>query len=336
MIGFLLLRSTKANQIQTISATPQALNVEIKLDEANLQNIVLQQFDINGAPQFQKFVYTSYTLVSLFTGAEKQNAIGDPNWFLVLFLEKTDLILENDFWEPILKQWATELLSIYNYLNESKYISPEGVDHVNIPNTSNSNELNFNDIIKDRMEELRDRIKDQHQELREKININFQLESQNYEKYSLNETDQGTLSSKEKSDLNIISRIEKLTVRFNKTKVHAMDLLEKLINARNYIIKQATVLKVNEKELLEKDYEIDEKNAIIRNQKMIIEDKELLLVEKNEKLAALMVPDENNKDNLLKLKLESENLYQQLLTQKKENKILERDIVNLKKMLDLE
>ena len=171
MIGFLLLRSTVANQIQTISAAPQALNIEIKLDEANLQNTILQQFDVNGAPQFQTFVYTSYTLVGLFTGVEKQNAIGDPNWFLILFLEKSDVILENDFWEPILKQWAKELLPIYKYLNESKYKSPSGVDNVDIPVPGNPNELNFNEIIKDRLEELRDKIKDQHDELREKINI---------------------------------------------------------------------------------------------------------------------------------------------------------------------
>jgi hypothetical protein len=336
MIGFLLLRSTVANQIQTISAAPQALNIEIKMEEANLQKVILQQFDINGATQFQKFVYTSYTLVGLFTGAKNQNAIGDSNWFLILFLEKADLILENDFWEPILKQWAKELLPIYNYLKESKSKSPDGDDNDNILDSGPSNELNFNDIIKDRVAELRDKIKDQHDELREEININFQLESQNYDKISSDETQQDKLSSKDQSNLNIISRIEKLTVRFNKTKVHAMDLLEKLINARNFIIKQATTLKANEKELLEKDNEIDEKNAIIRDQKMIIEDKELLLTEKNEKLAALLVADENSTNYPSKFNPDNEEIYQQLLMQKKENKVLQRDIINLKKMLDLE
>jgi hypothetical protein len=331
MQGLIMFKFDENYKTHEILSIPDSIHQSLGLNFTEIEVKIKEQIKPQKRPIYQRiFTYIheqKIPLVWLFTGNDPSECIGKHNWILLLILDKTEDFIEDDIWESILEQWASELLPMYGYLSQNSEIQT-----FNGEKMINEAILSFQEIVSEKYYELAQKLDSksapsspaslsQHNENYISVESSS-LSSETNE--SLTQSKSPEIIQKEKnlkevSKNVLIHQIERLSAKLEKANQQGLQLLKKL-----EILKDRHSKKM---------HTLENFNQFLQNQKREADQNHQQCRSEIETLESKL---DKNYQKIQNLKRKNKKLHTDLLEQKKQNKILEKDIINYKKILGLD
>ncbi|MHA1718967.1 MAG: hypothetical protein ACTSXK_05525 [Promethearchaeota archaeon] len=352
MKGILIVSVDFAEGIIIEREFPNNIAKEMEINSEVLTEVYQIHSNIGTVPNFEFLPQISTSpklhVASFYTGKDPAICTGEPNYCIISILDEFELETYFD-WDETLQAFAKYILPLNEYLKEESIYQLDNKDKEKLDEEENFSELfqeklkeifgqdKFDEIIKsstkkdEEDKQIIDYLPENHPNQEEHLEIKQEDTKSSIKKSNKKDLfDPNSLEFGEK----MIEKIEMLSKQLNYANKRSLDaFLEISEEKAHYIHSQKKV-----DELTKANRKLEDKITFFENKIFELEEQNQSLVaqlEEQKKILSsksnITIPEKDESFNIEIARLQAE-----LIKSKKSIKIQSREIINLKKLLDLE